>query len=376
MQPNLSTAKLPVILVSNMFPSAQMPAKGAFVARAAQQLQEAGYQVQPITLPEQVGKLAGYWVFYRDIVNTLVTAPQSIVYAHFVSHLALPVLLANGLRWLLGRPAHQVCSHVHGGDVHLQVGRNRWFFALKRQLAKALLKRSQVVITPSERYAALVRELLDHRQGSPNVRVVCSGGVDLEQFAMGQQAASSRLDFIYVSRMEALKRPLLAVDYLRQLASDCPTCLASVQFFGGGAQQQQLQAYAQQQLGNRILKRVQGAVPMQQVAALLQQQHAFILLSQEESLGLAPLEAMACGCVVFLSKIPAFSEYIDDGINGYLVGSAQEFSSKVQQFCQLSAAQQASIRAAARATVEQRYSAAIARHQLVKVFSDYGQTKA
>lgn len=45
----------------------------------------------------------------------------------------------------------------------------------------------------------------------------------------------------------------------------------------------------------------------------------FLLPSEEESFGLAGLEAMSCGCPVIASKVGGIPEVVDDGVNGYLV---------------------------------------------------------
>ncbi|QEP42032.1 glycosyltransferase [Ectothiorhodospiraceae bacterium BW-2] len=62
-----------------------------------------------------------------------------------------------------------------------------------------------------------------------------------------------------------------------------------------------------------------GELTRQQVARLLQQSHFFLDLSDYQAFGRTAVEAMACGVIVLITSAGAASEYIFDGVNGFLL---------------------------------------------------------
>ena len=52
------------------------------------------------------------------------------------------------------------------------------------------------------------------------------------------------------------------------------------------------------------------------------------LAAKGEAFGLAPLEAMAAGCAVIVSKLACFDDYIQDGANALQVDFSQGASSE------------------------------------------------
>jgi glycosyltransferase involved in cell wall biosynthesis len=60
--------------------------------------------------------------------------------------------------------------------------------------------------------------------------------------------------------------------------------------------------------------------------------HVFVHPSYQDGLGLAPLEAMACGLPVIVSEDTGMKEYVTEGINGYVVptGDAEAILERLQ----------------------------------------------
>jgi glycosyltransferase involved in cell wall biosynthesis len=67
-----------------------------------------------------------------------------------------------------------------------------------------------------------------------------------------------------------------------------------------------------------ISKRVEAVGEQDQVLPLLSVADLFLLPSQQESFGLAALEAMACKVPVIASHVGGLGEVIDHGVTGFL----------------------------------------------------------
>ncbi|MFZ4399442.1 MAG: glycosyltransferase [Bacteroidales bacterium] len=62
-----------------------------------------------------------------------------------------------------------------------------------------------------------------------------------------------------------------------------------------------------------------GKIPQPQIAELLKQSHLFISVSLSDGNNISLNEAMACGTLCIATDIPANSQWINDGENGFLV---------------------------------------------------------
>jgi len=91
----------------------------------------------------------------------------------------------------------------------------------------------------------------------------------------------------------------------------------------------------------------------------------FALPSAYEGLPMALLEAMSCGAAVVGSDIPAIAEVVTNGQDGLLapVGAPERLAARIRE----ADARQAELGAAARATVERRYSEAAMARRLIEL---------
>jgi N-acetyl-alpha-D-glucosaminyl L-malate synthase BshA len=95
-----------------------------------------------------------------------------------------------------------------------------------------------------------------------------------------------------------------------------------------------------------------------QVVPLLSVADLFLLPSQQESFGLAALEAMACGVPVIASRVGGLPEVIDDGVDGYLKDPEDLQGMAEQALTVLGDAKlHERLAAAARRKVEEKFSA-------------------
>jgi glycosyltransferase involved in cell wall biosynthesis len=126
-------------------------------------------------------------------------------------------------------------------------------------------------------------------------------------------------------------KPVVAMGRLGDSRKDWPTAVAAYELFiantdatnelviagRGPASAELLRKIDESPLRERI--RLLEDVPAAELPALLASGSVFLQSSLEEGLGLAGLEAMACGLPVVATRTAGSSEYVRDGANGYLV---------------------------------------------------------
>ncbi|GLP96744.1 glycosyltransferase [Paraferrimonas sedimenticola] len=348
------------LLVSNMFPSATNPLRGIFVKRIADQLRDSGIgldqQVYIAKGDSKLGKLLGYVAFYWRVVVALMFGGYQRVYIHYASHCAIPVLIARLFK------NFEIITHVHGGDVKLHSAHSKLFFRIKTFFSKRLILSSDTVVVPSKNY----REMVEQSFGANNTLVYPSGGVDLSLFdapATKIKPTVSRLG--YAGRLEALKRVDWVISSFAKLQQVYPDLQLDI--VGDGSVKQQLKEQAKA-LGVDGKVTFSDTKNQAQLVKWLQTLDALVYPSESESLGLMPLESMACGVVPILSDIPAFAEYISDD-NGYLCSDEESLYLACREFMSLSQKRRQAMAHAARATVEARYDSNKVLSQLVHLFA-------
>jgi glycosyltransferase involved in cell wall biosynthesis len=118
---------------------------------------------------------------------------------------------------------------------------------------------------------------------------------------------------VYVGRLDARK----GVDTLLRAWSQAAHEGAQLIIAGDGPARLTLERLAE----GLSLRNVQwtGALPAQQIIALLKAASGFVLPSLEEAFPMAVLEAMAVGCPIVATRVGGIPEQIQDGVHGLLV---------------------------------------------------------
>jgi glycosyltransferase involved in cell wall biosynthesis len=88
-----------------------------------------------------------------------------------------------------------------------------------------------------------------------------------------------------------------------------------------------------------------------------------------EHLGIAPLEAMASGCITFCYNAGGAKEFIVQGKNGFLYNNKEEFISKITSIKNASQNDYLNIRIHAKKTVEDMFSFKTFKRNVMKLFS-------
>jgi glycosyltransferase involved in cell wall biosynthesis len=258
-----------------MYPGADDPDLGTFVAQVERALVARGHDVERAVLDTRAGGKLRYLTL---AARTLRAARPDVVYAHF--------LVPAGLIAALGSRAPLVVT-AHGRDVR-NVGALPGIAAATR----FVVRRASTVVCVSD---YLRRELETKVPEARGKTEVVSSGVDLERFTV-QPSPDGPPRFLCVGALEERKNVVRLADAFAQVGNGTLT------FAGDGA----LRARLEGRSGVRLV----GRVPHDEIAGLLADSHVLCQPSLIEPLGQALLEAMACGRSVVATRIGGPPEFV------------------------------------------------------------------
>lgn len=237
-----------------------------------------------------------------------------VLHVHYAIPHAVSAHLASEM---LGPNAPAVVTTLHGTDITL-VGREPSLFTITR----FAIERSDAVTCVSRYLAERTRELF----GVTRPLAVIPNFVDTKRFAHREESSpraffASRGErvLVHLSNFRPLKR---VSDVVRVFAAVRRRLPAKLLLVGDGVERPAAAALAQE-LG--VAGDVLFLSRQEDVPRLLSAGDLFLLPSEEESFGLAALEAQSCGVPVIASRVGGLPEVIADGETGYLfpVGAVQ-----------------------------------------------------
>lgn len=368
MKKNLSGKR--ILLISNMYPSRKFPHYGVFVQNTEKILQEHGWRVDCAAIHKQTGKFGKLWaygLFHIKVLTCVLTGRYDCIYAHYISHTAFALLLAKKLK-----PNLKIVVNVHGNDIVPEDEHDKKYLPLVYKI------RNQVEcwIVPSSYFG----DILQKEYGVPERKVVVypSGGVDCKKFketdhkACRQKLNIRQSDFVagFVGRIEKNKGWDTFVEAVAEVKAAIPDvkCL----MVGSGEQDADLERLIQEKDVENVILRF-PLVPQEELVSLYNAMDVFCLPSyrKSESLALAGLEAMACGCIVAASNMAGPATYVRDGENGFLFEpqNARELSEKLLAVYGMSSEEKKHIREKALKTAL-KYDREAVKEILLKVFSE------
>ncbi len=93
---------------------------------------------------------------------------------------------------------------------------------------------------------------------------------------------------------------------------------AKLTIIGSGSEQKKIEYFIRENGFNDKVQLLEN-VPNSQMHKYYNQADLLLFLSKVEMFGMAMLEAMACGCPVLSSTVPAALDVITDNVNGFIV---------------------------------------------------------
>ncbi|MDO6391146.1 glycosyltransferase family 4 protein [Pontibacter sp. BT731] len=338
-----------IFLVSNMYPSRKDPGYGIFVKNFERHAEKNGFVIVDKAVIEGKGisisqKVFKYIFFYYAIIAKGLRGDYDMIYAHYITHSALPLLL---LRLVVNKP---IVLNAHGDDV---MTTSRVQHALQI-VVKRLLKYTNLLVVPSNFFARKVRELyqIDERK----IQVSPSGGVDTNLFSPFRKEIQDKVVIGYVSRIEESKGWRTFIKAISKLQHD-PTYQNRFKALVVGDGSDKLKLLDELELsGLQLFVSYKGFIEQQKLPDVLNELDVLVFPTLlYESLGLVGLEAMACGVPVIGSRRGGLTDYIRESVNGFYIDpdDQEELYRKLVGFLSLSLAERKTLQANARSTALQ-----------------------
>lgn len=266
--------------------------------------------IETIGLPRKIGRLVSA-VRLRLAIRRM---KPDVVHVHYL----------RGLAWGLAlRPARSCVATPWGSDILEEQGAFKEWYS--RRLTRRVLSGADLVTTHSAYMEAKVRELV------PEVRALVriGWGVDTERFKPGLEVRLIRERWKIGEQQRVILSPRLAQPFynhdrvirvLPKVLEQVPdSVLIMTEQFAERGYVQELQRLAAER---GVLERVKfvGAIPYEDMPLWLNLADAVVMVPRSDGMPNTLLEAMACGAVPVLNRLPQYAEVIRDGENGCFVG--------------------------------------------------------
>jgi N-acetyl-alpha-D-glucosaminyl L-malate synthase BshA len=280
------------------------------------------HRVEPISRPPLENGVYAL-ALAGAMANFAAREPLDVLHVHYALPHAASALLAQEMLLATGRRPPRLVTMLHGTDVTGITGD-----AALTAITRHVVLRSDAVMTPSVwlRQAAVtnlslpettrvdvIPNFVDPEEFQPS-----SGRPDLRRLfpTLAWDTAAPPAILLHASNFRAVKR---VGDAVLALAHLLPTRAAGLILVGDGPERSAVEKLA---ASVGVSGNVAFLGEQLQMGPLLAQADLFLLPSEQESFGLAALEALASGVPVVATNVGGLSEVVRHGETGLLVPAA------------------------------------------------------
>ena len=227
-------------------------------------------------------------------------------------HYAIPHAVSAALaRDMLGTVRPRLVTTLHGTDITIVGAESAYFHPTRYGIARSdavsavsdWLKRETELVLAPEKHIHVVPNFVDPERFRPRERSACRAAL----------AGAGEKVLCHVSNFRPVKRVTDVVRIFAGVVAQIPACLLLA---GDGPDRAKAEELTRE-LG--VSDHVHFLGEQDAVEGVLAASDLFLLPSEQESFGLAALEAMACGVPVLGTDSGGLPEVVDDGETGILV---------------------------------------------------------
>lgn len=309
-----------ILLVANMYPSKKYPHYGVFVKNSEDiLLKMENISIKRITMKKTDNKILRiilYISLYARIVFFSVFGDYDVLYGHFLSHIAIPILVLRKFNKKI-----KIIVNVHGNDVVPDRKKDiKWMPYVK----KALLFIDHIIV-PSDYFKSVMIDKYDVYENQ--ISIFPSGGVNREVFFKSDKSdleAKFKFDYDkryigFVSRIEKNKGWDIFLQAVSKLLFSYDIGIIIV---GDGEEIKEFENLISELKIEKYIIRF-NLLSQNEIAEIFNNLDIFCFPTyrESESLGLVGIEAMACETIVIASDRYGPSTYMKNEINGFTFSS-------------------------------------------------------
>lgn len=314
-----------------MYPSKQYPHYGVFVQNIEKSLLASNFNVKKCVLTKSDNKflrLSKYVIFYLMIILKGLFINYDFIYAHYASHVCLPLLIIKFIR-----KKTYIITNVHGNDIVPESPKDEKFIPY----VKKLLKESNYIISPSEYFKEVLKN--NYHIDDLKIFVSPSGGInhltfykhkDKEMIYKKFNLNPNKKYIGYVSRIEINKGWDIFLDACSIIIGQNQD--VEIIVVGGGDEETLFNERVKQNNLEKYTHKM-GLMSQQDIAEIFSVLDIFCFPTRRksESLGLVGLEAMACQSIVIASSCYGPSSYLKNNYNGFTfdMNSSDDLACKI-----------------------------------------------
>lgn len=262
-----------------------------------------------------------------------------------------------------------VIARCHGSGIYFshELGRRPSRRGLILDLERASLRRVDFWCAVSLHSAEINRKLIP----LPPVSAVLYCPIDAQCDLVSKQRESN--DVIFTGTLTPKKGVISLIHAWNQVVREFPGAVLHMYgkdgAFKGGAMRDHLRAMLNDQARDSVV--FHGYVTREVLFQALQLAREAVFPSYSETFGIAPFEAMSCGCATIYTKRPPGPELVEDGVNALLVDpdNPDEIADAILRLLQDDALAQR-LGEAGRKLVEEKYSVEAVLPQNIRFYEE------